>query len=82
MEVVIELPDDFNKLCRTCMAIVENETSFDHFIFKENQTTKICYLLNSLINTKVSKYDYHCTFVKMFFFFLVTSKRWFTSNYM
>lgn len=38
-EVVLHLPEDIHKLCRTCMAVTENVLSHDIHLVDENQST-------------------------------------------
>ncbi|XP_022918743.2 zinc finger protein 260-like [Onthophagus taurus] len=54
MEIIIELPQDINKLCRTCMDIVKSENKRDIFTV-ENEDLLL--MLKNVICVKISAQD-------------------------
>lgn len=54
-EIVLHFPKDVNKICRTCMKIIETEDNiFENYIMNNNDYTNLYEMLINLTSLKVS----------------------------
>ncbi|KAF5291842.1 hypothetical protein FQA39_LY14179 [Lamprigera yunnana] len=54
MEIIVELPKDIDKLCRTCMGFADGKSPLFDFIATVDEKTELCKMLLSVTSLKVS----------------------------
>ncbi|KAK5646189.1 hypothetical protein RI129_004653 [Pyrocoelia pectoralis] len=55
MEIVLQIPRDLNKLCRTCMSLIDEET--ENFVISQNEKTDLSKMLQKVTSLKISVSD-------------------------
>lgn len=53
VEVTIELPKDMNKLCRTCMSLLDEDLGPKNYLIFEDKPTEYCEMLANIMNTQI-----------------------------
>lgn len=77
MEIILEIPKDINKVCRTCLNVAEaDEGILYHRLIQNNQPTDISKFFESVTSLKV----FHLTVLVLFIGFIISDCiwRWFT----
>lgn len=68
MEVTLYLPSDKDKLCRTCIGLLEEPPTSQNLLFFENKPTQLFTLFHDLITPEVcihnnNKHNIHVKYV-------------------
>ncbi|KAK4879267.1 hypothetical protein RN001_007413 [Aquatica leii] len=57
MAIVLEIPRDIDKLCRTCMNLIDCENNVPNFVIVDNTQTELCGMLQTVTSLKVTLQD-------------------------
>lgn len=66
MEIIVELPRDINKLCRTCMNLIQEEPTAQNCLFSENTPTDLASYFTNITSLQVLLYT---KFIRRLFYF-------------
>ncbi|KAF5269213.1 hypothetical protein FQR65_LT02514 [Abscondita terminalis] len=57
MEIILELPRDIDKLCRSCMNLIDNDNYAANFVIFDNKQTELGAMLRTVTSLKITTQD-------------------------